>query len=147
MTSQDPRSVEPSSRSEWRAWLAAHSGEDHGVWLVLRKGTSVPLSYDEAVEEAIAAGWVDSKANRLDEQRYKLWIAPRRSGSGWSRLNKERVQRLVASGAMTAAGLAAVAAAKADGSWESLDKGLALEIPPDLASALEVLKTTGFSGK
>jgi uncharacterized protein YdeI (YjbR/CyaY-like superfamily) len=133
---REQQSVEPSSRAEWRDWLAAHADDGHGIWLVLHKGNGVPLSYDEAVEEALAAGWVDSKPNKLDERRYKLWLALRKPRSGWSRVNKERVARLNNEGLMTERGLAVVAAAKADGSWEALDDVLALEVPPDLADAL-----------
>ena len=62
-----------------------------GVWLVLHKGRDAPLTYEEAVEEALAAGWIDSRTNKLDAERYKLWMAPRKKGSGWASSNKERV--------------------------------------------------------
>lgn len=65
-----------------------------------------------------------------------LWFAPRKSGTGWSKLNKERVERLIAQGLMLPAGLAKVEAAKRDGSWTALDAIEALEIPPDLDKAL-----------
>lgn len=66
-----------------------------------------------------------------------LWLAPRQPGSGWSAVNKERVERLIAAGLMTPAGLAKIEAAKQDGSWNALDAIEALEIPPDLGAALE----------
>jgi uncharacterized protein YdeI (YjbR/CyaY-like superfamily) len=132
----EPRSVEPRGRSEWRAWLEEHREDAHGVWLVLHKGAGAPLVYSEAVEEALAAGWIDSKANKLDAARYKLWVAPRKRGSAWSPTNKERVARLTESGLMTARGLAVVEAAKADGSWTALDEVMALAIPTDLQEAL-----------
>ncbi len=81
-------------------------------------------------------GWIDSKPNKLDDERSMLWFAPRKSKTGWSKLNKERVERLIAQGLMTPAGLAKVEAAKQDGSWNALDAIEALEIPPDLAEAL-----------
>jgi len=79
---------------------------------------------------------VDSKPNKLAEERSMLWFAPRKSGSGWSKPNKERVEKLIASGLMTPAGLAKVEAAKQDGSWNALDGVEALEVPPDLGKVL-----------
>lgn len=128
--------VEPTTRAEWRAWLRDHSREATGVWLVLRKGKDADLSYEDAVEEAVAFGWIDSKANKLDDRRYKLRFTPRKPHSGWSASNKERVARLIATGLMTETGMAAVEIAKANGSWDSLDQLTRLEIPPDLAEAL-----------
>ncbi|MEN9936240.1 MAG: hypothetical protein RLZZ387_2819 [Chloroflexota bacterium] len=95
------------------------------------------VEYDEAVEEALGFGWVDSEANNLDEERSMLWFAPRKGGAGWSRPNKEQVERLLAAGLMAPAGLAKVEAAQSDGSWSLLDAVEALEIPPDLAAALD----------
>ncbi|MGL4651071.1 MAG: YdeI/OmpD-associated family protein [Caldilineaceae bacterium] len=110
-----------------------------GVWLItFKKGTGKPrMEYAVAVEEALCFGWVDSKPGKLDDERSLLWFAPRKKGSGWSRPNKERVERLITEGRMTAAGLAVVETAKADGSWTLLDAVEALEMPEDLVSALE----------
>ena len=132
-----PNSVHPLSRGEWRAWLAANHTRTDGLWLVTYKvATGKPrVGYDEAVEEALCFGWVDSKANKLDDARSLLWFAPRKGGTGWSRPNKERVARLIAAGLMAPAGLAKVDAAKADGTWTMLDGVEALEVPPDLAAA------------
>jgi uncharacterized protein YdeI (YjbR/CyaY-like superfamily) len=68
------------------------------------------------VEEALCFGWIDSKPNKLDAERSMLWIAPCKPGTGWSRPNKERVERLIAAGQMTEAGLAKIEAAQHDGS-------------------------------
>jgi uncharacterized protein YdeI (YjbR/CyaY-like superfamily) len=131
-------SVHPLTRAEWRAWLAQNHTRAEGVWLVTyKKTTGKPrVEYEEAVEEALCFGWIDSKGNKLDEERSLLWIAPRKSGSNWSRSNKERVERLLAAGQMTPAGLAKIEAAQADGTWNALDAVEALEIPPDLELAL-----------
>jgi uncharacterized protein YdeI (YjbR/CyaY-like superfamily) len=131
-------SVHPLSRAEWRAWLEASYTRPDGVWLIsYKKATGKPrFEYDEAVEEALCFGWVDSKPNKLDDERSLLWFAPRKAGTGWSRPNKKRVERMIASGQMTPAGLAKVEAAKKDGSWNALDGAEALDIPPDLAEAL-----------
>ena len=130
--------VHPLTREEWRAWLEAHHARPEGAWLVtFKRATGQPrVEYEEAVEEALCFGWVDSKANALDEARSILWFAPRKKGSGWSKPNKERIERLLAAGKMTPAGLAKVEAAKADGSWTLLDDVEQLIIPPDLLAAL-----------
>jgi uncharacterized protein YdeI (YjbR/CyaY-like superfamily) len=132
----EERLAQPQSRSEWRAWLAEHADDGGGVWLVLQKGHDAPLTYEEAVEEALAVGWIDGRTNRHDAERYKIWIAPRKKGSGWASSNKQRVAGLMEKGLMTPRGLAVVDAAKADGSWHALDGVMALEVPPDLGEAL-----------
>ena len=130
--------VHPLSRAAWRAWLEEHHGRDDGVWLVrYKKATGKPtLSYDEQVDEAICFGWVDSLPRRLGAERSMLYFAPRKPGSGWSRVNKARVDRMTAAGQMRPAGQALIDAAKADGSWTLLDAVENLEIPDDLAAAL-----------
>jgi uncharacterized protein YdeI (YjbR/CyaY-like superfamily) len=81
-------------------------------------------------------GRVDSKPNKLDDERSLLWFAPRKGGTGWSKPNKERVERMLAAGKMAPAGLAKVEAAQADGTWTLLDEVEMLTIPADLAAAL-----------
>ena len=131
-------SVQAEHRQQWRAWLEQHHPQKDGVWLVLWKKSSgrAHLTYDEAVEEALCFGWIDSKPNKLDAQRSLLWFAPRKAGTGWSRLNKTRVEQLITSGRMASAGLAKVESAKADGTWNALDAVENLEIPEDLSQAL-----------
>jgi uncharacterized protein YdeI (YjbR/CyaY-like superfamily) len=140
-----PNSFLAESRSQWRSWLEENEQRRDGIWLITFKKHSgqTHLSYNEAVEEALCFGWIDSKPNKLDEQRTMLWFAPRKSGTGWSRANKERVHKMIDAGAMTAAGLAKIEAAKEDGSWDALDGVEALEIPPDLAAALAAYEFAG----
>ncbi len=85
--------------------------------------------------EALCFGWIDSKANSLDEETYLLWMAPRRPTSGWSAINKERVATLVEAGAMAPPGLAAIETAKANGAWDALNDSDALLVPDDLEAA------------
>jgi uncharacterized protein YdeI (YjbR/CyaY-like superfamily) len=128
----------PKTRAEWRAWLEEHHAVSPGVWFVYyKKGTGKPrVSYDEAVEEALCFGWIDSVQRALDAERTMLKFSPRKPKSGWSKLNKGRVGRLVRLGLMTSAGLAAIKAAKRDGSWNALDAVERLTMPPDLEAAL-----------
>ena len=131
-------SIHPTTRAQWRAWLERHPARAEGVWLIsYKKASGKPrFEYDEAVEEALCFGWIDSKPRKLDDERSMLWFAPRKPRTGWSRLNKERVERLIARGLMMPAGLAKIDAAQQDGSWNALDAVEALEIPPDLEQAL-----------
>jgi len=131
--------LEPASRAELRAWLAENHASSPGVRLAIgKKGhDATTLTYDEAVEEAVAFGWIDSTAGKLDEHRYTVLFTQRKRGSVWAKSNKERVSRLSAAGLMTSAGTVAVEAAKADGSWDLLTDADALVVPPDLNAALE----------
>lgn len=121
----------------WREWLEVNHQALDGVWLVSWKvATDLPrMTYDEAVTEALAFGWVDSVAKTVDDRRSMLWFARRRAGSGWSRPNKERVARLEADGRMAPAGRAVIEAAKANGAWNMLDDVENLVVPDDLAEA------------
>lgn len=138
MPNPPENSVQPSHRDEWRAWLERNHDRSDGVWLVsYKKAAGKPtVTYPEAVEEALCFGWIDSKPGKLDDERTMLWYSPRKPGSGWARTNKERIERLMAEGRMTPAGLAKIEAAKADGSWTRLDSSEAMEVPADLEAAL-----------
>jgi uncharacterized protein YdeI (YjbR/CyaY-like superfamily) len=127
---------EPADREAWRAWLETNHATASGVWLVSRRAGAPSVAYDEAVEEALCVGWVDSQAGKVDEERSKLYFAPRRPRSGWADTNKARVERLLAAGLMRPAGIAAIERAKADGSWSILDGPIRGDVPDDLAAAL-----------
>ena len=132
-------------QDEWRAWLERSHEESSGVWLVSwKKATGKPfVPFTDAVDEALCFGWVDSKINRLDEDRAMRLFTPRNPKSPWSRINKEKVARLLEQGRMAAAGMRLVEGAKADGSWNVYDEIEELVIPPDLASALEENEVAG----
>lgn len=138
MIQPPPNSVQVNSRAEWRKWLKKNHTQKEGVWVVTFKKTSgkTHVTYDEIVEEALCFGWIDSKGNKLDEERSMLWCAPRKARSNWSRPNKLRVEKLIAAGLMQPAGLEKIKIARKTGTWTALDKVENLEIPPDLAQAL-----------
>jgi uncharacterized protein YdeI (YjbR/CyaY-like superfamily) len=128
-------------RDSWRRWLAANHATSTGIWLVRwRRSTGrTGIEYGASVEEALCFGWIDGQAATIDEQRSMQYFAPRRPKSAWSRSNKERYERLSHAGLVAPAGLAAVELAKANGSWAALESIDRLELPRDLASALDAL--------
>jgi uncharacterized protein YdeI (YjbR/CyaY-like superfamily) len=126
------------NRAAWRRWLTKNHAHSPGIFLVYDKKSSRAdrLAYADAVEEALCYGWIDSTLRSLDETRYAQLFTPRKPKSTWSRVNKDRVVRLIEDGRMTPAGAAAIEMAKLNGSWSSLDAVEALVVPDDLAKAL-----------
>jgi uncharacterized protein YdeI (YjbR/CyaY-like superfamily) len=129
----------PPNRAVWRQWLMDNHTTSPGVWLVFFKKDSGQsrVSYDEAVEEALCFGWIDSLPNKIDEQSYKQLYAPRKLKSNWSKLNKERVEKLIATGLMQPAGLEKIEWAKQNGTWDALNEVEQLLVPPDMQKALD----------
>ena len=135
----DAPEVHADDRATWRAWLEANHATAAGAWLVTWRARSgrIRLDYEDAVEEALCFGWIDSTGGYLDDERGRQYYAPRKPRSPWAATNKARVERLIAAGRMAPAGLAAIERAKANGSWEVLDSVERLEVPADLAAALQ----------
>jgi len=128
------------TRAQWREWLTRNHDRNKGIWLVFfRKGTQKPtLTYDEAVEEALCFGWIDSIIKKLDDERYLRKVTPRRAGSRWSSANRKRIEKLMQQGLMTESGIALVEAAKDTGHWDEPERsGFSFEIPVELARALK----------
>jgi uncharacterized protein YdeI (YjbR/CyaY-like superfamily) len=125
-------------RKSWHAWLAKNHAKQKELWLVFyKKHTGKPtISYEDAVQEALCFGWIDSTVRKIDEERYMQLFTPRKTGSNWSDLNKRRVKKLIDQGLMTEAGLRRIEEAKKDGSWKNLDAVEKLKVPPDLLKAL-----------
>jgi uncharacterized protein YdeI (YjbR/CyaY-like superfamily) len=125
-------------RNEWRAWLQDSYSTESEVWLIYYKVhvQKESISYDEAVEEALCFGWIDSQVRRIDDEKYMQRYTPRRDDSNWSASNKTRVQKLIQCGLMTGAGMEKIAIAKRNKSWDRLteieDKIL---VPEDLKAA------------
>lgn len=127
------------TREQWRKWLEFHHEKSDGIWLVYyKKNTKIPsISYAEAVEEALCFGWIDSKVQTIDELRYRQIFTPRKPGSVWSELNKQRVEMIIEAGQMTPAGLVKIEAAKKNGQWEkAYNRKEPVGLPDDLKTAL-----------
>ncbi len=136
--SSDLERVDIVSVEELHDWLAAHHADSPGCWLVTwKKGRGPYVPWGEVVRELLCFGWIDSRGQRVDDDRTSLLVSPRRPGSGWSRVNKEHLEVLFAEGRMRPSGIAAVERAKADGSWARLDEVETLREPEDLRRALD----------
>ena len=100
------KTLHVTRREDWRRWLQANGRKEKEVWLVFYKRHTgrKRLEYEDAVEEAICFGWIDSLLNRLDDERYAQKFTPRRPGSRWSDLNIARAKKMIATGLMTPAG-------------------------------------------
>ncbi len=129
--------IHPKTVAGWRSWLSRHRDRTGPVWVIFfKKATGKrKLSFEEAIDEAACWGWIDCGRSTLDAERSMMRFAPRKPGSGWSRVNKERAERMIAEGRMAEPGLRGVETARADGSWSRLDAIERLEIPADLARA------------
>lgn len=130
-----------TSRAELRAWFEANADTSPSVWLVTYKRSSGKPSptYDEIVEEALCFGWIDSTVRSRDEETAMQLLSSRKPNSTWSAVNKARLEKLLPSGLMTERGLRAIEVARANGSWEILDSVERLEVPEDLAEALDAV--------
>jgi uncharacterized protein YdeI (YjbR/CyaY-like superfamily) len=129
-------------RKTWRKWLDKNHKKIPGIWLVYYKKDSGKsrVAYADAVEEALCYGWIDSTVRPGNEEFYMQLFTPRKPKSGWSKLNKQRIDKLIADDQVKEAGLKAIATAKQNGSWEKLDGIEALEMPAELKKALNANK-------
>jgi uncharacterized protein YdeI (YjbR/CyaY-like superfamily) len=129
----------------FEAWLEAHGQEADEVQVrMAKKHTGVPsLDWAGAVEAALCFGWIDGKAQRIDDEWFVQRFTPRRKASTWSKANRVKAEALIAAGRMRPAGLAEIERAKADGRWDAAYDGPATAtVPDDLAAALEVAGLT-----
>ena len=139
MLTPEPEVFCPTSPQHWREWLQANHATRQSVWLVYyKKAANQPsLTWSQAVDEALCFGWIDSQAQPLDGERYRQYFSRRKPTSAWSKVNKEKVARLLAEGRMTEAGLPSIATAQQNGSWALFDEAAALLLPADLELALQ----------
>ncbi len=142
MTQTPPKTLSVKDRKAWRAWLSRNHTRLKEIWLVFYKKHTgkATVSYEDAVQEALCFGWIDSTVRRIDDERYIQLFTPRKKGSNWSDLNKRRVNKLIEEGLMTEAGLQKIEEAKKNGSWKNLDAVEKLRVPADLAKTLSAKK-------
>jgi uncharacterized protein YdeI (YjbR/CyaY-like superfamily) len=129
-----------ASAAEWEKWLEDnHAGSD-GVWIKMaKKGSGIDsVRYPEVLESALCFGWIDGRREALDERYFLQRYTPRRPRSKWSKINREKAERLIAEGRMRPAGLAEVERAKADGRWEAAyESQRNIDVPEDLQRELD----------
>jgi uncharacterized protein YdeI (YjbR/CyaY-like superfamily) len=133
-----------TDRDDWRAWLKRNHSSQKEVWLIYyKKHTGKPrIPYDDAVEEALCYGWIDSTIKRIDEEKYAQKFTPRSETSNWSELNKRRAKKMIREGRMTQAGLVKFkqAGKQKDREIKERPSSRRLVIPPDLKKALSANK-------
>ena len=120
-TKDGKQAVYAPTRAEWRNWLEENSQSEKSVWLILyHKKSKVPsININDATEEALCFGWIDSLAKKRDAESYYLTFTPRNPKSKWSKPNRERPERMIQQGLMTHSGQQLVDIAKNTGTWES----------------------------
>jgi uncharacterized protein YdeI (YjbR/CyaY-like superfamily) len=121
-----------ASADAWERWLQEHHASD-GVWIKMaKKASGIPsVSHPEALDVALCFGWIDSRRVTFDEHYFLQRFTPRRARSPWSRINREKAERLIAEGQMQPSGLAEVERAKADGRWDAAYAGQRTAVVPD----------------
>lgn len=137
-----PNEVEifyPQHLAEWWEWLEQNHQSKQSVWLVYyRKSTGKKtLTWSEAVDMALCFGWIDSKQVKIDDEKSHQFFSKRKAKSVWSKINKEKIDRLSKEGLMTKAGWNSVNIAKKNGSWTILDEVEELIVPEDLEAAFK----------
>jgi uncharacterized protein YdeI (YjbR/CyaY-like superfamily) len=128
----------PSSQQDWRRWLKVNHKVKQSVWVLYykKKCNRATVTYNGAVDEALCFGWIDSTRKSVDSDTFIQFFCRRKPNSVWSKINKAKVQRLIADGLMTTAGMESIHLAKHNGSWTILDDVEELVIPADLAAGL-----------
>jgi uncharacterized protein YdeI (YjbR/CyaY-like superfamily) len=127
-------------REEWHEWLEENHSSKKEIWVIIHKKKSGKkgLKYPEAVEEAICFGWIDSKMQSIDAERFRQRFSPRRKNSIWSKRNKEKAEKMIQAGKMTQAGFETINEAKQNGKWDTAySSKMPLAVPKDLAKALK----------
>lgn len=128
-----------NTKTEWRQWLQENHQTEQSIWLVCNtKKSSLPtISWSELVDEALCFGWIDSTRKTIDELSFVQLFSKRKPNSTWSKINKEKIQKLIDSQMMTEAGYETIKTAQQNGSWTILDSVEDLTIPKDLGEAFK----------
>jgi uncharacterized protein YdeI (YjbR/CyaY-like superfamily) len=137
------KAVSAPTRKIWRNWMAKNHEKETSVWLIIfhKKSRQASVYYDEAVEEALCFGWVDSVSNSRNEESSYLYFAKRKPKSNWSKANKDRVEKLTKLGLIMPAGQVMIDLAKQTGTWTALEVVDQLTIPPDMQKLFDKNKT------
>ena len=137
------KAVSAPTRKIWRNWMAKNHEKETSVWLIIfhKKSRQASFYYDEAVEEALCFGWVDSVSNSRNEESSYLYFAKRKPKSNWSKANKDRVEKLTKLGLIMPAGQAMIDLAKKMDTWTALEVVDQLTIPPDMQKLFDKNKT------
>jgi uncharacterized protein YdeI (YjbR/CyaY-like superfamily) len=137
-TAKDLPVLSFATPNAWAGWLAAHHASARGAWLKIAKtrASSASLSYAQAIEVALAWGWIDGQKSKFDDAWWLQRFTPRTAKSPWSKINRAKAEALIAAGNMKPPGLAEVERAKCDGRWErAYDGAASSSVPADLATA------------
>lgn len=132
-----------TNRVDWRQWLRKNYDTKKEVWLIYyKKHTGKPrIPYNDAVEEALCFGWIDSIVQKIDDEKFAQKFTPRKGKSKWSEANKKRTRKMIKEGKMTEAGLAKIKEAKNGGEWfKTAPARKELVIPPYITEALATNK-------
>jgi uncharacterized protein YdeI (YjbR/CyaY-like superfamily) len=124
----------------WESWLSEHHSSSKGLWVkIAKKAAVIPsVTYDELVEVALCYGWIDGQAGSYDDSYWLQRFSARGPRSKWSKINRAKAGKLVESGKMQPAGLAAIERAKSSGTWEqAYDPPSSSPMPDDLQAALD----------
>jgi uncharacterized protein YdeI (YjbR/CyaY-like superfamily) len=142
MNKQTTEEFYPATKQHWRKWLAKNHMHKDAVWLIFhKKHTGKPsVKWTDAVDEALCFGWIDSKAETIDQDTFRQYFCKRKPNSTWSKINKQKIETLTEKGLMTQAGFNVIAIAKQNGSWTILDEVEELTIPAALENAFEKLE-------
>lgn len=133
------------NREEWRKWLEINHSKEKEIWVIIQKKNSpkIGLKYQEAVEEAICYGWIDSKMQSINIETFRQRFSPRRKNSIWSKKNKERAEKMIKEKKMKEAGFSTIKKAKQNGKWDTAySSNMTLTIPEDLQKVLKQNDTT-----
>ncbi|NVO18534.1 MAG: YdeI/OmpD-associated family protein [Bacteroidetes bacterium] len=123
------------SQQDWAQWLSIHQDSSSGIWMMIAKKQShkVSVNHAAALEIALCYGWIDAIRKSLDENFFLQRFTPRKAGSNWSKVNREKVEQLIAEGKMLPPGIKAIEVSKKNGSWDrAYEPQSTIQVPPDL---------------
>ena len=140
MKSTNLPSLAFASKKKWSDWLAKQHDKSTGAWLkIAKKDSGIPsVTYEDALDVALRYGWIDGQKKAFDDKYWLQKFTPRGPKSIWSKINTEKVERLIASGEMKPAGLKAIELAKQDGRWDAAYASQKnISVPEDFQAALD----------